>query len=155
MCSSFRVVLNLRSTATQRIYINFVGASFIMKFCHASSLLLCCHLSFAAASVAGVSDEEKRNIQVPTEEAQWTKTGKLRRLQADSFFPDDDPYWNPNGIMERKPCIEFEAIRPEQLSNPLADEQCSSNDCGGGCCRNYNWILCDTDSSFAYLQCSM
>ena len=128
-----------------------------MKIHHAFSrssllLLLLCQLS-ALTTTALPTEAEKRNIEIPMEDEQWTKTGKLRRLQADTFFPDDDPYWNPFGIMERKPCTPFEGIREDQLTSPLAGQACSANDCGGGCCRNYNWVLCDTDSSFPYLPC--
>lgn len=81
------------------------------------------------------------------------RRGKLRGLQADTFFPDDDPYWNPFGIMERKPCIPFELIREGQKTHSLADPECNTNSCNGGCCRAYNWLLCDEDSSFAYVPC--
>ena len=122
-------------------------------------LLLLLVQTFAASAAIAVeaTPEEavhpSRNIPEAGHDGEaWMKTGKLRRVQADTFFPDDDPYWNPNGIMERKPCIPFDQIREDQIENDLADDDCATNSCGG-CCRAYNWLLCDEDSSFAFVAC--
>lgn len=69
-----------------------------------------------AATAMEVKDAPPRatfrgDHEIQDDRAAWQKTGKLRRVQADTFFPPDDPYWNPAGIMERKPCIPFDMIR--------------------------------------------
>ncbi|CAB9496230.1 cyclase soluble subunit alpha-3 [Seminavis robusta] len=138
------------------------------------SLLVFWHLIFASVVSASddVADENKLDfmrLPPPKEEVVedtssmdhidgWTEPGQLRRrAQADSFFPADDPYWNPFGVMERKRCVPFENLRDDQKTNALVDQDCvtGGGQCGGGgsCCRAYFWLRCDGDSSFAYVPC--
>jgi len=59
-------------------------------------------------------------------------------------------------IYEVHDCAEFESERVTTLAaSSFSDDECSGkNACGGGCCRIYNWLICDTNyDSYSTLQC--
>lgn len=118
-----------------------------------TGLIIGCQLIGAAVEAAEEVEMLPPGLAERQAEFQQLKRN-LRRLQLGEFA-DDDPYINPNGLMERKPCVEFERLSAGQLEDPwgAGDETCLTNSCGGGCCRAYNWLLCDEDNALAYVPC--
>merc|ERR1711933_121520 len=52
--------------------------------------------------------------------------------------------------MDGNLCIPFtETI----IKTKLADESCRTNSCLGGCCRDYNYLVCDENNDYPYLKC--
>ena len=63
---------------------------------------------------------------------------------------------NANGLIEPPPgqCAPFElAGIQDRARSSLTDTACKTNSCNNGCCRMYNWLICDTSNSFSHLQC--
>ena len=60
---------------------------------------------------------------------------------------------NNDGLVEKWDCIEFSKVKQDVLSNPNGDSECLTNSCGGGCCRLFSWLVCDTSNDFSRLAC--
>jgi len=58
-----------------------------------------------------------------------------------------------DGLLERNPCIAFDQLPVGSLENAASDSECLTNACEGGCCRRYNWLICDTTNGHPRLQC--
>lgn len=60
-----------------------------------------------------------------------------------------------DGLLEIKPCVSMEKITDSQKEDYFGngDAMCNTNQCDGGCCRAYNWLLCDTANLYPYVPC--
>lgn len=71
-----------------------------------------------------------------------------RKLKASETPPSSYPVW------ENKPCVPFSSVTKDQLAHGNTDGSCENNECGGGCCRFYHWLLCDdTGDAFQVTNC--
>ena len=58
-----------------------------------------------------------------------------------------------DGLIEQDDCAPLAGVSG-QAGNSFTDDECRSNGgCGGGCCRVYNYLTCDTSNSLRHLQC--
>lgn len=61
---------------------------------------------------------------------------------------------NANGLIEPPPgiCLGWELAGTQDRANSaMTDDACKTNSCDGGCCRVYNWLICDTSNTFEHL----
>ena len=56
-------------------------------------------------------------------------------------------------LEETQPCIPFNGDISSRASLSLTDSVCTTNECSGGCCRVYNWLICDTTNQMPTLAC--
>ncbi|CAB9516431.1 expressed unknown protein [Seminavis robusta] len=58
------------------------------------------------------------------------------------------------GLIEINPCVPWSSVHEAQKTNPQTDNSCASNPPqNGGCCRNYHWLLWDSDNKYPYVPC--
>ena len=60
------------------------------------------------------------------------------------------------GVREKHPCDDFNSVSIARKSNIQTDECCKTNTCasnGGGCCRNYNYLVHDIKNDYPHLPC--
>jgi len=56
-------------------------------------------------------------------------------------------------VKEMYPCVPFRSFGAQSASkDKLADNECRNNNCPSGCCREYNWLVCDVDS-LPFMKC--
>lgn len=62
---------------------------------------------------------------------------------------------NGNGqyVAEEHTCVPFNEDMQARASLSLSDDACRANQCGGGCCRIYHWLICDTGDEMPQLSC--
>ena len=57
------------------------------------------------------------------------------------------------GLVENHDCQAFSTISSHIMDHVNTPGECKDNSCGGGCCRVFNWLACDTSNGFAHLPC--
>jgi hypothetical protein len=58
-----------------------------------------------------------------------------------------------DALQETNPCIPFNSDMTARASLSLSDDACRANECSGGCCRVYHWLICDTANEMPNLAC--
>eukprot|EP00797_Seminavis_robusta_P015671 Sro234_g094350.2 (274) ;mRNA; f:18934-19755 len=68
---------------------------------------------------------------------------------------EDANEFNANGLSEPPGGCADPNIPDVQArrANSLTDQECVTNSCTGGCCRIYNWLICDESNSYDHLAC--
>ena len=57
-------------------------------------------------------------------------------------------------VVEPGICAPFELVGiQDRRQSSLTDDACKTNSCFDGCCRVYNWLICDTTNAYHHLQC--
>jgi hypothetical protein len=57
------------------------------------------------------------------------------------------------GLVEKIDCQASSRIRQDTIDHERTDAECKANNCGGGCCRVFTWLVCDTSNEFSHLAC--
>lgn len=60
---------------------------------------------------------------------------------------------NGQYVAEQHTCVPFNEEMQARASLSLSDDACRTNSCGGGCCRVYHWLICDTGDEMPQLSC--
>jgi len=97
--------------------------------------------------------EEDREDQVDVSSTSTNDNGNNNDVIIISTSGSNRP--NENGLLEPPGgCMSFEsAAVQDRARSVLTTDSCRNNACNGGCCRMYNWLICDTSNSFDHLQC--
>jgi len=56
-------------------------------------------------------------------------------------------------LQQAQPCVPLDSVLATTKTHTLTDQVCLSNNCDGGCCRAYFWLICDTQNMFTDVPC--
>jgi hypothetical protein len=56
-------------------------------------------------------------------------------------------------VMERHRCIDYSSVSDQKKTDVRNTGECSTNNCAKGCCRDYQFLVCDEDNDFPDLAC--
>lgn len=65
----------------------------------------------------------------------------------------EDRLASPRFLQEQVQCTDFDSVSTGLLNHELSDATCHENNCAGGCCRLYKWLICDRDNAFPDIPC--